>query len=299
VSGAARLLAPVAAGLGGLPLPGRVRRALARPLIRGGRRDAALALLGAGNADAWVRQMRAELALAFGHGDAALADFEAALAAARSPDLLERLLRTAAQLHGRTPRHAAACAAIRARAATLRSILPGRRAALARLHVRLDLATGGPDAARAGAAALVAAGQAGRYAPILRRVAGLDAPSDRPKVFVVGLSRTGTTTLTTALRQLGYLAAHWANPATGLLLSVEDAAVFDAMTDAPVADAVEDLADRHPGARFVLSLRPVESWTRSLLSHFRREHGLADAAALEHLLASGAPWLHGGRWAEL
>lgn len=295
--GAARLLAPVATGLGRLPMPGRLRRMLARPLIRAGRRDAALACLGAGEADPWVRQMRAELTLAHGQGEAALADFDAAVAAARSPDLLERLLRTAAQLHGRSPRHAEACAAIAGRAATLRPILPGGRAALARLRVRLDLATGGPEAARAGAAALVAAGQAGRYAPILRRAAGLDPPLARPKVFVVGLSRTGTTTLTAALRRLGYLAAHWVNPATGQMLSAEDAALFDAMTDAPVADAVEDLADRYPDARFLLTLRPAESWTRSLLSHMRREHGLADAAAMEHLLRSGAPLLHGGRWA--
>ncbi|MFN6954499.1 MAG: sulfotransferase [Acetobacteraceae bacterium] len=296
---AVRLLATVAPGLESLPLPGRLRRMLARPLIGAGRRDAALASLGIGGGSPWVRQMRAELSLALGDGEAALADFQAALAGARSPHLLERLLRTAAQLHGRTPRHAEACAAIRDRADTLRPMLPARRAALARLLVRLDLAAGGPAAARAGAAALIAAGQAGRYEAILRRVAGLDPPPARPKIFVVGLSRTGTTTLTAALGRLGYLAAHWVNPATGQLLAAEDAALFDAMTDAPVADAVEDLADRHPDARFILTLRPAESWARSLLAHMRREHGLADMAALERFIASGAPLLHGGRWAEI
>jgi hypothetical protein len=296
---AAALLAPLAPRLGRLPLPGRLRRVLARPLIRAGRKDAALACLGTGRGNAWVLQMRAELALALGQGEAALAHFTAAVAAARSPQLLERLLRTAAQLHGRTPGHAEACAAIAARAAALRPILPAGRASLARLKVRLALATGGLSAAREGAAALVAAGRAGRYASVLRRVAGLDPPVPRPKVFVVGLSRTGTTTLTAALRQFGYLAAHWVNPATGQMLSPEDAALFDAMTDAPVADAVEELADRHPDARFLLTTRPVDSWTRSLLAHMRREHGLADAAALERFVASGAPLLHGGRWAEM
>jgi hypothetical protein len=299
VSGAVRPLAPFAARLAWLPLPGRLRRGLARAAIRSGRRDAALAALQAGVADAWVRQMRAELALAFRQGEAALADFHAAVAAVRSPALLERLLRTAAQLHGRTPRHAEACAMIAARAATLRPMLPASRASLARLRVRLDLATRGPEAARAGAAALVAAGQAGRYAPIFRRVAGVEAPPARPKVFVVGLSRTGTTTLAAALRRLGHLTAHWANPVTGQMLDAGDAALWDAMADAPVADAVEELADRYPESRFVLTLRPAESWARSLLSHIRREHGLADEAALERFLRSGAPLLHGGRWAAM
>jgi hypothetical protein len=279
-------------------MPPRLRRRLARRLAAAGWRAEALALLGAGPASPWVRQMRAELALSIGRGEEAAAEFAAAVAEAASPLLLERLLRTAAQLHGRRPEHRAACAAIRARAAALRPLLPHRRASLERLAVRLDLAEHGPAAARAGAAALVAAGRAGRYEAVLRRVAGLDPPR-RPKVFVVGLSRTGTTTLTVALRRLGYLAAHWVNPVTGQMLAPEDAALFDAMTDGPVADAVEELADRHPDARFILTLRPAESWVRSLLAHMRREHGVADAAALARLLASGAPLLHGGRWAEV
>ncbi len=202
--------------------------------------------------------------------------------------LLERLLRTAAQLYGRTPAHAAACAAIRARAAGVHPVLPAQRAALARLLVRLDLAEHGAEAARSGAAVLVAAGWGGRYTAILRRLAGVDPPLRRPKVFVVGLSRTGTTTLTVALRRLGYLAAHWVNPATGQMLLPEDAAIFDAMADAPVADAVEELADRYPHARFILTLRPAASWERSLLALMRREHGIAGAEALARFIRSGA-----------
>lgn len=295
----ARLLLPVAPYIGRLPLPGRLRRVLARPFIARGRKDAAGAVLGTDTTNPWARQMRAELALAFGRREAAEADFAAALREASSPVLLERLLRTAAQLYGRTSAHAAACAAIRARAAEVHPVLPAQRAALARLLVRLDLAEHGVEAARSGAAVLVAAGWGGRYTAILRRLAGVDPPLRRPKVFVVGLSRTGTTTLTVALRRLGYLAAHWVNPATGQMLLPADAAIFDAMADAPVADAVEELADRYPQARFILTLRPAASWERSLLALMRREHGIAGAEALARFIRSGAGGMHGGRWAEV
>jgi hypothetical protein len=93
------------------------------------------------------------------------------------------------------------------------------------------------------------------------------------KVFVIGLSKTGTTSLTSALEILGYRALH--NPEKMLELAdgelrfrVEDAADWDALSDIPVAAFFEDLDAAYPGSRFILTTRGEESWLRSCENHF-------------------------------
>lgn len=76
------------------------------------------------------------------------------------------------------------------------------------------------------------------------------------KVFGVGLSRTGTTSLTKALRMLGYRTVHFPT-------SDEQIARHDAATDASVAYRFEELDRAYPGSKFILTVRDEEAWLRS------------------------------------
>lgn len=93
------------------------------------------------------------------------------------------------------------------------------------------------------------------------------------KVFVVGLSKTGTTSLHAALEALGLRSIH--NPeamlrieAGELRLSTAAVANYDALSDLPVAAFFEDLDRAFPGARFILTTRNMDAWLASCANHF-------------------------------
>ena len=75
------------------------------------------------------------------------------------------------------------------------------------------------------------------------------------KVFGIGLSRTGTTTLADALQKLGYKTVHVQRP------SQIDA--FEASTDTPVSARYRLLDKRYPNSKFILTTRDIESWLAS------------------------------------
>jgi hypothetical protein len=160
------------------------------------------------------------------------------------------------------------------------------------------------------------------------RAAGERAPR---KVFGIGLSRTGTTSLTLALSQLGLRAYH-ALPAlvapAGDGASADDAGAnysrfvlrgewsdaFDALTDIHASVVFESLAERYPDALFVLTDRADDAWARSMSSfcashggpiHFSQalyERGLFHFPAVDLFDAMyGRGWSHHplSRWAEL
>ena len=124
------------------------------------------------------------------------------------------------------------------------------------------------------------------WASMLRRTAEvLSSPrfpdSEAPKIFGIGLTKTGTSSLSLALDRLGYLQAHFLNPLTMQLLGDDDFAIFDAATDTPVSARFETLYAMYPNARFILSERPYKSWIASFRHHFRRSFGTSDFAELK------------------
>ena len=144
------------------------------------------------------------------------------------------------------------------------------------------------------------------------RVAGLDMRSlaarpltsgrrvdERPKVFGVGLTRTGTTTLAAALNRLGVATIHWTNPLTNELISNVDFSFFDAFNDTPVCVEFERYYEQFPNSKFILTTRPLESWKRSFLRHWRRAHGLDDFAAIRAALKQGGQFPYGRRFEKL
>lgn len=82
----------------------------------------------------------------------------------------------------------------------------------------------------------------------------------RPKIFGIGLSKTGTTSLAHALEILGYrtkdypgLSRYRAGDLSSVDLAVVDA--YDALTDTPIPSFYRELDQRYPGAKFILTVR--------------------------------------------
>jgi hypothetical protein len=102
------------------------------------------------------------------------------------------------------------------------------------------------------------------------------------KVFGIGLSRTGSTSLTEALSSLGYRAIHFPadpitqreysdffdNPAATLKLSLLEH--YDAITDTPVPRVYRELDRGYPGSKFIWTIRDKESWLKSCELWWRR-----------------------------
>lgn len=110
-----------------------------------------------------------------------------------------------------------------------------------------------------------------------RRRLGLGADS---RIFGIGLSRTGTTSLTVALSMLSYRAIHLPTDAQSrrellafvqtqppaIRMAVLD--VFDAVTDTPACVMFEALDRAYPGSRFILTTREKEPWLDSCRRHW-------------------------------
>jgi hypothetical protein len=95
--------------------------------------------------------------------------------------------------------------------------------------------------------------------------------NDAEKVFGIGLSRTGTTSLNKALNLLGLRAFHWRFPPENRILRIEDAYYCDAITDINAAFCFETLSRMFPNAKFVYTSRPLDSWVPSVVKHYDAE----------------------------
>jgi len=98
------------------------------------------------------------------------------------------------------------------------------------------------------------------------------------KVLGVGLSRTGTFSLSEALRCLGYRSVHFdvkfvdilkrANVTSKLDLSSYDS--IDALTDTPACLFYSEFIERYSDLKIILTVRDEESWLRSIVSNYER-----------------------------
>lgn len=86
----------------------------------------------------------------------------------------------------------------------------------------------------------------------------------RLRIFGIGLSRTGTTSLTDALQLLGFSAIHYPT-------SLEEIGQYDAATDLLVAATFELLDDKFPGSKFVYTVREHQEWLASCQQHWARQ----------------------------
>jgi hypothetical protein len=88
----------------------------------------------------------------------------------------------------------------------------------------------------------------------------------RTKVFGIGLSRTGTTSLHAAFCILGYRSIHY--PPLHKLRELLNE--FDAATDTSVACVFSELDNLYPESRFVLTVRDQDSWLESTKKFFSK-----------------------------
>lgn len=108
----------------------------------------------------------------------------------------------------------------------------------------------------------------------------------RPKIFVIGLSKTGTTSIGDALGSLGYRRLGWGDVRSRHLVHtwahgnlqphLDIARYYDAFEDLPWSHTFREMAEHFPDSKFVLSLRKdEETWLRSVKTHFGRGRWLA------------------------
>jgi Sulfotransferase domain len=104
--------------------------------------------------------------------------------------------------------------------------------------------------------------------------AALGRSPQKSKVFGVGLSRTGTHSLTAALHVLGYDTVHYPTDRATLETLLRGDVRFpllehyDGITDITTAPYYEDLDREWPGSKFVLTVRDEDSWLRSCRKHW-------------------------------
>jgi hypothetical protein len=90
-----------------------------------------------------------------------------------------------------------------------------------------------------------------------------------PKVFGIGLSRTGTTSLSSALSILGYKSGHWKK--NGRILSWPEFYVLDAATDISCSARFESLYYTFENSKFIYTVRDIGSWKKSIKNHYNAD----------------------------
>lgn len=88
----------------------------------------------------------------------------------------------------------------------------------------------------------------------------------KSKIFVVGLTHTGKNSLDAALTGLGYTCKHYPHPN----YVMQEAERYDVLSDTPVIPYMERLDLYYPDARFILTVREIESWLVSCEAHWKR-----------------------------
>ena len=94
-----------------------------------------------------------------------------------------------------------------------------------------------------------------------------------PKVFGVGLQKTGTTSLGKALQLLGYTVVESEIDREPLYRGDMQALfacfdTYDAAEDNPWSILYKELHQKFPDAKFILTIRDEEKWIRSMVNHF-------------------------------
>jgi hypothetical protein len=104
---------------------------------------------------------------------------------------------------------------------------------------------------------------------------------DRPRIFGIGLNKTGTSTFDKALTILGFSSLHFGGQAAhdAVQRAIDEDAPLLTYLD-PCYDAFSDIGllarrfrildAQYPGSKFVLTVRPVDKWLDSRRRHVQR-----------------------------
>ncbi|HHM04769.1 MAG TPA: hypothetical protein ENJ19_03390 [Gammaproteobacteria bacterium] len=97
------------------------------------------------------------------------------------------------------------------------------------------------------------------------------------KIFGIGLSKTGTTSLAGALTILGYRTRDYIGvtrytPRDLSCIPTEELDVHDAFTDTPIPSFYRELDQAYPGSKFILTVRDAKGWLKSCKKQFTVRH---------------------------
>ena len=100
------------------------------------------------------------------------------------------------------------------------------------------------------------------------------------KIFGIGLSKTGTSSLAHALEILGYRTKDYPgiqHYVPGDLSSIDPSVLehYDALTDTPIPSFYRKLDQAYPGAKFILTVRDMDGWLLSCKKQFTENHARA------------------------
>jgi 3'-phosphoadenosine 5'-phosphosulfate (PAPS) 3'-phosphatase len=109
------------------------------------------------------------------------------------------------------------------------------------------------------------------------------------KVFCIGLSKTGTTSLARALELLGYktkdyLGVQDYTPGDLTSIDLKEIDENDAFTDTPIPSFYRELDIAYPGSKFILTTRDMEGWLKSCKKQFTEKQGENQTDAQRRLL---------------
>jgi len=93
----------------------------------------------------------------------------------------------------------------------------------------------------------------------------------KKKIFGIGLSRTGTSSLINALRMLDISAVHHPKDINAIL-------DHQASADSPIAAAYPNLDRAFPHSKFILTLRDKNDWLESCRKHWERHQSYFDGS---------------------
>lgn len=128
-----------------------------------------------------------------------------------------------------------------------------------------------------------------------------DAGTRRPRIWCVGLSRTGTLSLHGYAQALGMMSQHWTNAFTATVLDHEDAMLFDVVSDTPIVYLARTQGLPADGVA-VATTRDYASWSESFSHHLgkhfatRADEQIRDFARMQALFFDGKPFRYGQYW---
>lgn len=99
------------------------------------------------------------------------------------------------------------------------------------------------------------------------------------KIFGIGWHKTATTSLSAAIRELGFKCDHWRNPTWAKaiwteLTQFDRRPIFErcyGVADVPICLLYERLDTLYPGSKFILTVRNEDEWLQSVEGHFNRK----------------------------
>jgi hypothetical protein len=115
------------------------------------------------------------------------------------------------------------------------------------------------------------------------------------KIFGIGLSKTGTTSLHQAFKELGFLSKHF--PKVPEIFSGQFRCLdkYDAASDVSIVPYYPQLDAAYSGSKFILTVRNIEDWLQSMERWWRGERKPSEYMIEVRLAVYGIHTFHADR----